>query len=119
MPTANYQIGDTFPVQFVWKLPGGDYLRAVFEAKVLHIDDSTQKYVVKLQKLVAGRQESESGEMRPVDELARDYWRLVGRIPGKRVSLAFEVEDGRPLWLRLTTLTGEHRFFDRLSALKE
>jgi hypothetical protein len=51
--------------------------------------------------------------------LARDYWRLVGRIVGKRVSLAFEVEDGRPLWLRLTTLTGEHRFFDRLSALKE
>jgi hypothetical protein len=119
MPKARYQIGDTFPVQFVWKLPEGDFLRAVVEAEVLHIDQSTQKYVVKLRKLVAGRQESESGEMRPVDELARDYWRLVGRIPGKKVSLAFEAEDGRPLWLRLTTLTGEHRFFDRLSVLEE
>jgi hypothetical protein len=119
MPTAKYQIGDTFPVQFVWKLPEGDFLRAVFEAEVRHIDGSTNKYVVELRKLVAGRQESESGEMRSVDELARDYWRLVGRIPGKKVSLAFEVEDGRPLWLRLTTLTGEHKFFDRLSVLKE
>jgi hypothetical protein len=39
---------------------------------------------------------------------------MVGELIGKRVYLAFEVDDGRPIRLRLDTLTQEHSFFTRL-----
>ncbi|MCI0397965.1 MAG: hypothetical protein L0332_09600 [Chloroflexi bacterium] len=115
MPEANYQVGETFHVQFVWRLPEGDFLRAIFTAEVLHRDFVSDKYVVRLAEFVAGRQEAADGTMRPEAELSRDYWAMVGRLPGRKISLAFEAGDGRPLWLRLATLTGEHNFFSRLN----
>jgi hypothetical protein len=51
--------------------------------------------------------------MRPVAALTQEYWALVGRLQGRRVTIAFESDDGRPLHLRLETLTGEHNFFFR------
>ena len=119
MPLANYEPGESFPVQFVWELPDGDYVRAIFEAEVLELDLRLDRYLLRLRELQAGRQETPAGEKRPKDELARRYWAMVGDLIGKRVHLAFEVDDGRPIKLRLDTLTQEHTFFTRLDHLEE
>ncbi len=119
MPEANYVVGDKFRLHFVWRIPSEDYLRAIFEAEVLHVDDLSNKYVVLLSEFLAGRQESSDGEMRSLEDVARDYWSLVAGLAGRRISIAFEADDGRPLWLRLETLTGEHNFFRRLNELPE
>ena len=113
MSTAPYRIGDSFSIQFVWHLPNGDYVRAVFTADVLAIDKVAEKYTIFLRELIAGRQESAAGQMRPTAALTREYWELVGRLQGRRIIIAFEGADGRPLHLRLETLTGEHNFFFR------
>ena len=115
MPDANHTTGDTFPIQFVWQLPDGDFLRAVFTAHVEALDESLDRYLLRLGRLLAGRQETPSGEMRPQAEFSQVYWAHVGQLIGRRVYLAYEVEDGRSIRLRLDTLTGEHRFFYRLS----
>lgn len=115
MPTASHEIGDSFPIQFAWRLPDGDYIRAIFQAEVLDMISAADKYVVRLNKLIAGRQESEEGEMRPTEAYTRDYWNLVGQISGNKISVAYEAEDGRALYLRLATLTGEHNYFHRFS----
>lgn len=114
MPAAGHEVGDSFPVQFVWKLPDGDFIRAVFQATVLALIPVADKYMVRLDELIAGRQETADGEMRPKEELSAEYWALVGRLIGRKVTVAYEVEDGRPLHMRLATLTGEHDFFFRL-----
>lgn len=114
MPVATYEPGQTFQVQFVWELPEGDFIRAIFEAEVLELDSRLDRYVVRLRELKAGRQESPSGEMRSKEALSKEYWHLVGQVIGKRVHLAFEADDGRPLRLRLETLTQEHPFFTKL-----
>ncbi len=117
MPEATFRVGDTFELQFVWRSPEGDFLRALFEAEVKKVDSLSNKYVVLLRRFVAGRQESSTGETRAGDELYRQHWALVNQLTGRRVSLAYEADDGRPLWLRWETLTGEHNFFSRLDEL--
>lgn len=114
MPDANHGPGDTFPIQFVWQLPDGDFVRAVFGAQVLSLDTQLDRYLLRLAELRAGRQEDPRGQSRPKEELSAEYWRMVGALIGKRVYLAYEVEDGRPIRLRLDTLTQEHSFFTRL-----
>ena len=111
--------GESFPAHFVWKLPDGDYLRAVFMAEVLSLDWSMERYMVRLGKLQAGRQETPAGEARPDREVNPHYVALVHRIIGRRVQLAFEAVDGRPLLMRLPTLTGEHNFFFRIDKDEE
>lgn len=113
MPTANYDIGQTFPLQFAWRLPEGDYLRAVFNAKVLDTVPQADKYVVTLTELVAGRQEDPTGELRPTEAFSRVYWGLVGELLGRKITVAYEADDGRALHMRLETLTGEHNYFSR------
>lgn len=113
MPTAHYHIGDTFPLQFAWRLPEGDYLRAVFQAEVLDLAPEADKYIVRLTSLIAGRQEDESGDLRPGEELSREYWSLVGDLVGRKITVAYEADDGRALYMRLATLTGEHNYFTR------
>lgn len=113
MPTAHYKIGDKFPLQFAWKLPQGDYLRAVFQAKILDLVPEADKYIVRLTKLEAGRQEDEHGKLRSSDQFSKDYWSLVGDLVGRKITVAYEADDGRALYLRLATLTGEHNFFTR------
>jgi hypothetical protein len=117
MAEANFGVGETFSVQFVWRIPGGDFLRALFDVEVLHRDLVSDKYVVRLHEFRAARQEDRDGNMRSVEEAASEYWYLVDQLAGRKISLAFEVDDGRPLWLRLETLTGEHNFFTRLNEL--
>lgn len=117
MSNTNYKVGESFKVQFVWRIPTGDFLRAVFEAEVLHLDNVSDKYVVRLREFLAGRQESESGEMRPLEDVSRQHWLRVAQLVDRKISLAFEADDGRPLWLRYETLTGEHNFFTRLNVL--
>ena len=117
MPDATYGIGQTFNVQFVWRIQDGDFLRAIFQSEVLAIDPVSDKYVVLLAKFLAGRQEDADGAMRSVEEVTKEYWALVSGLTGKRISLAYEADDGRPLWLRLETLTGEHNFFSRLNEI--
>ena len=119
MPVAHYDIGQSFPVQFVWKLPNGDYLRAVFEVDVVGHVEEADKYIVRLRQLIAGRQETAEGEMRPLEAYSREYWRLVGQLTGNKITVAYEVDDGRPLHLRLATLTGEHNFFWRFARFED
>jgi hypothetical protein len=113
MPTANYKIGESFLLQFAWRLPDGDYLRAVFDARVLDLVPEADKYLVRLEQLTAGRQEDENGQMRPTAEFSRDYWRLVGQLIGRKLTVAYEADNSRALHMRLATLTGEHNFFTR------
>ncbi|MBX7251559.1 MAG: hypothetical protein K1X50_06200 [Candidatus Promineofilum sp.] len=113
MPEAHYQPGQSFPIQFAWRLPAGEYLRAVFQADVLELAPAAEKYVVRLSQLVAGREETTDGQPKPPEALSRDYWRLVGGLIGRRITLAYEADDGRALYMRLETLTGEHNYFSR------
>lgn len=106
-------------MQFAWRLPNGDYLRAVFEAAVLDTVPAADKYMVRLTKLVAGRQDTAAGDVRPKEELSRAYWALVGELIGNKISVAYEVQDGRALYMRLETLTGEHNYFTRYEKLDE
>ncbi|MCA9922278.1 MAG: hypothetical protein KC419_03160 [Anaerolineales bacterium] len=119
MPEANYTIGESFPVQFAWKLPNQDYLRAVFEAKVLEIVPAADKYIVRLTKLIAGRQENKDGELRHRNDYSKAHWAMVGALVGNKITIAYEVQDGHALHMRLATLTGEHNFFTRYEKLDE
>jgi hypothetical protein len=114
MPAATYHVGESFPLQFAWRLPQGGYLRAVFQATVLSLVAPADKYVVRLEQLLAGREENAEGEAKSKEELSADYWRLVGRLVGRTITVAYEAGDGRTLYMRLETLTGEHDFFFRL-----
>ncbi len=113
MPEAHYQPGQSFPVQFAWRLPNEEYLRAVFQADVLELVPAADKYVARLSLLLAGREETADGQAKPPESLSRDYWALVGKLIGRTITLAYEADDGRALYLRLATLTGEHNFFTR------
>jgi len=117
MVEANFEVGQTFNVQFVWRTRDGDFLRALFQAEVLKLDPESGKYVVLLNEFLAGRQEDTQGVMRPLNEVDRDLWALVSNLEGRRISVAYEADDGRPLWLRIETLTGEHNFFSRLNEI--
>jgi len=117
MVEANFEVGQTFNVQFVWRTRDGDFLRALFQAEVLKLDPESGKYVVLLNEFRAGRQEDTQGVMRPLDEVDKDLWALVSNLEGRRISVAYEADDGRPLWLRIETLTGEHNFFSRLNEI--
>ncbi|MCP4429241.1 MAG: hypothetical protein GY803_32560 [Chloroflexi bacterium] len=113
MPEANYKIGETFNVQFAWKLPNGDYVRAIFQAEALDLVPEADKYLVRLHELAAGRQEDGNGRLLPQDEFSKDYWGLVGRLAGRRIAIAYEADDTHAIYMRLATLTGEHDFFFR------
>lgn len=119
MPKANYEIGELFAVQFAWRLPDQDYIRAVFEAEVLDLVEPAEKYVVRLRRLIAGRQEDENGRLRDTASFSRDYWALVGNLVGRKITVAYEVDDGRALHMRLETLTGEHNYFYRYSMAED
>lgn len=113
MPTAHYEVGDSFPLQFAWRLPEGDYIRAVFQAEVMDLVPEADKYVVRLKKLVAGRQENEDGELKPQETFSSEYWALVDGLVGRKITIAYEADDSRAIHMRLATLTGEHNFFSR------
>jgi len=119
IPTAKHTIDDTFSIQFAWRLPNNDYLRAVFEVGVLGIVPSADKYIVRLNKLVAGRQEASDGKIHSKDAYSPEYWSLVGKLIGHKIQVAYEIQDGRTVHMRLATLTGEHNFFFRYENLGE
>ncbi|MEM7115320.1 MAG: hypothetical protein AAF614_22960 [Chloroflexota bacterium] len=100
-------------MQFVWKLPEGGFIRTRFEAEVLSLDHHAQKYFVRLRKFMGGFEEDSTGKQLPRERISLPYWQRVAQIEGKRVELAYEAADERPLMMRLTTLTGEHNFFYR------
>ncbi len=111
MTPARLERSETFDIQFVWKIPEGDYVRAIFTARVISHIQGSDRYLIELKTLKAGRQESPEGAIRSPAELSRDYWRLVGELIGRRAAVASEAADGRPLHMILRTLTREHRFF--------
>jgi hypothetical protein len=113
MPSAHYTVGEDFPLQFAWRLPEGDYIRAVFRAHILDTVPEADKYIVRLLELQAGRQEDEDGQLRPREQFSREYWSMVGDLVGRKITIAYEADDGRALHMRLATLTGEHNFFSR------
>ena len=113
MPSAHFIVGENFPLQFAWRLPEGDYIRAVFRAHILDTVPEADKYIVRLLELQAGRQEDEDGQLRPREQFSREYWSMVGDLVGTKITIAYEADDGRALHMRLATLTGEHNFFSR------
>ncbi len=113
MPTAHFEIGGRFPLQFAWRLPDGDYIRAVFQAEVLDLVPEADKYVVRLIKLAAGRQENEDGELKPQETFSSEYWSMVDGLVGRKITIAYEADDSRAIHMRLATLKGEHNFFTR------
>lgn len=113
MPTARFKTGETFPLQFAWHLPQGDYLRVVFQADVQDIVPKADKYIVLLREMIAGRQENANGELRPQEEFSTTYWQLANDLVGKKITIAYEADDSRAIHMRLETLTGEHNFFTR------
>jgi hypothetical protein len=113
MNQAKHQVGDFIVIQFVWTLPDGDFVRALFKAEVLAIIETAEKYMVRLTELLVGSQENSQGEGRDKEEFSKVYWRQVVNLIGNRITIAWEAEDGRPLHMRLVTLTGEHDFFSR------
>ena len=117
MVDANLDVGETFNIHFVWRNPDGDFLRALFRAEVLKLDPESGKYVVMLQEFLAGRQEDSEGVMRPLEQVDKEHWAMVSGLAGRKIAVAYEADDGRPLWLRLETLTGEHNFFTRLNEI--
>lgn len=106
-------IGEKFPVQFVWQLPDGDYLRAIFNGEVIGLDKEWDRYVLRLERLMGGLQEDPAGTPRDQSDYTHQYWAKIGSILGSTIHLAYEADDGRPIRLRLTTLTGEHNYFSR------
>ncbi len=117
MPTAQYKPHDTFNVQFAWRLEDGSYLRAIFEAYILDLYPAADKYLVRLTKWIAAREDDPEGNTKPEEDRTHDYWRYIPKITGQRLGLAYEADSGRPLYLRLATLTGEHDFFFRFDGL--
>jgi hypothetical protein len=113
MPTAHFQPGESFAVQFAWRLPDGEYLRAIFQADVLDLVPGADKYVVRLSQFLAGREDDADGQVKMLEALEGQYWDLVRGLAGRRITIAYEADDGKPLYLRLATLTGEHNFFSR------
>ncbi len=113
MPEAHHQPGQSFSLQFAWRLPEGEYLRAIFQADVLDLVPGADKYIIRLARFLAGREDDAEGQVKPLDELAGKYWDLVRGLAGRTITIAYEADDGRPLYLRLATLTGEHNFFTR------
>jgi hypothetical protein len=113
MPEAHFQPGQSFPLQFAWRLPDGDYLRAVYRAEVIDLVAGADKYVARLGLLLAGREDDAGGIPRPLAALEGEYWQLARGLVGRTITIAYEADDGRPIYLRLATLTGEHNYFTR------
>ncbi len=113
MPQANRHVGETFQIHFVWKIPNNHYVRALFVATVLDIDLEADRYLIKLTELLAKREENDRGEGLPESEHTVEYWEMVYRLTSRLAHVAFEADDGRPLFLRLPTLTLEHKYFTR------
>ncbi len=113
MSNAHYQPGQTFNLQFAWRLPEGEYLRAVFEAEVIDLVPTADKYIIRLRRLLVGREDDPEGAVKPITALEGEFWDLVRGLTGRTLTIAYEADDGRPLYLRLATLTGEHNFFTR------
>lgn len=115
MPIANRSVGDSFRIHFVWRIPNGHYVHGLFEAKVLDIDTEADRYLVSIPNLLAKREEDEDGTALLEDNHTAKYWEMVHQLIGRKAHVAFEADDGRPLYLRLPTLTLEHKFFTRYS----
>ncbi len=110
---AKLNVGEQFQVHFVWKLTEGDWLRAIFSAEILALQPREDRYLVNLSKFIGGWQEDPNGKKRPKEEMSREWWARIVQLQGRKVQLAYEAADGRPLYMRLPTLTGEHVFFRR------
>ncbi|MFT5195846.1 MAG: hypothetical protein ACI9EW_001594 [Cellvibrionaceae bacterium] len=119
MPKANYEVGKSFHIHFVWKLPNEHYIRALFKAVVLDIDLIADRYLIRLQNLLGKKEEDEAGNGLVEEMHTEEYWQMVYKLISRKAHVAFEVDDGRPLYLRLPTLTLEHKFFTRYSELDD
>lgn len=110
---AELGVGENFQVQFVWRLEEGDWLRGVFSAEIIALQPREDRYLVELVKFIGGWQEDPTGKQRPKAQMSIEWWRRIVALQGRKVQLAYESADGRPLYMRLPTLTGEHVFFRR------
>ena len=113
MPSPTKNIDEIIRLQFVWKLPDRSYLRTIFDARITGLDTVQERYIVHLKALIASKEEDESGVLKPLDQWSLSYWDLVQNLINKYAAVAYEAADGRPLLLRISTLTLEHSFFTK------
>lgn len=113
MTEPKYKPGESFGIQFAWRLPEGEYLRAIFQSDVLDLVPGADKYIIRLSRFIAGREDDTEGNPKQPDSLEGEYWEMVRGLIGRTITIAYEADDGKPLYLRLATLTGEHNFFTR------
>ena len=104
--------GEQFQVQFVWRLPNDDYVRAVFRARIKAIQHHEERYLVELEAFVGGMQEAADGSVRPTDEMDKARWARVVALGGRTVQVAYEAAK-QPLYMKLETLDAPHTFFTR------
>lgn len=113
MPESHYNIGESFALHFAWRTPEREYIRAIFQAEVVDLVPGADKYVVLLRQFLAGREDDADGNVKPLEALKGEYWDHVRGLVGRTITIAYEADDGQPLYMRLATLTGEHNFFTR------
>lgn len=110
---ATLAVDEQFHLHFVWKLPSEDFIRAVFQVRIIEIQPHEDRYLVQLETFVAGLQEDETGKARPSAEYDKNWWAHIVALTSRYVQVAYEAADGRPLYMRIGTLTGRHAFFFR------
>ena len=113
---ATYQVGEQFQLQFIWKLPSEQYIRAIFQGKVVELQPQEDRYLVQLTQFLAGGQEDVDGTPLPQSSYDKQWWANVIALQKRYIQVAYEAADGRPLYMRLPTLTSEHTFFFRYDA---
>ena len=82
MPDANHTTGDTFPIQFVWQLPDGDFLRAVFAAHVEALRVEAARRLLETTDLTVAAIAGRVG-LRHAETLHRAFARRLGTTPAR------------------------------------
>ena len=104
--------GEQFQLQFVWRLPNDDYVRALFQARIREIQYHEERYLVELEGLIGGMQEAADGSVRPKNDMDKERWARIVALSGRTVQVAYEAAK-QPLYMKLATLDTPHTFFTR------
>ena len=112
MPEAHYQPGQSFSLQFAWRLPNGDYLR--------HLSGHRSRSRARSRQIrhssgaLFGRPEDEAdGRVKPLDELKGEYWTLVRELSGRTSQSPATRRMTAPALSTTGDTDREHNFFTR------
>lgn len=100
-----FKVGSTFVVSFQWRLQDDILLWASFRVRVQAIVDDTDRLLCRFEEILSLRT-SEPPET--VDDVILNR---VKEIVGQYAHIPPEAARGKKLYLKLTTLTGQHDYF--------